>query len=718
MTIRFSLSHKLFLYFILLGIVMIAVISGFAFEQAKTALLQRTFDQLTSVRVTRQRQLERFFRDREQDLALLSQSKIIRNLALKLSAVTAENAESVIQEPFLISILPRRDYLDGLLISYPNGRLIEIKVNSGNTVCRVLKNPPRIIQQKRSEIRTNETYFFPDYIQIHDGESPALWLGRYLYHSAIERTLVILKIPVHAVNHVILDKADYRGLGETGETYAVGPDYLMRSSSRFTGYGLLNTPVFSHVVDSALAGVEGTGIITDYRGVLVLCSYGRATIGNTNWAILAEIDWNEAFYPVETFRRYLIYLSLILLGVLLVTAFAMARRITRPILRLREAVNRLRQGVYPEPVEVQSQDELGELTAGFNKMALQLKTQTEILKEREQRLRHFYNATLDGILFHHGQRIVLVNHAVTRMTGFSYESLIGKPVQEIISLITREPGNESGFFESQARRRDGSAFPVEIQNHPIEYNGTMMEVAVIRDITRRKQTEKALRQERVKRISSVIDGQEQERRRVARELHDGLGQSLVAIKLRLENAMNSPNEKIMRIVSDTLALCDTTIDEVRRISDDLMPAVMYELGFLTAIKNLCSELSKPGTLSIRCQINLADKALDERTQMYLFRIAQEALTNIVRHSRATEAELLLEENRNQIRLVVSDNGCGFDARRHAKIQSRGLHNIRTRVNLLNGTLNIGTSSENGAIIDVLIPRENGADGTNQVKNHS
>ncbi len=695
---RLSLNHKLFLYFIFLGLIIIAVVSGLMYNQAKSAILQRTFEQLTSVRAAKQRQLERFFLERRQDIGLLAHSQTTDDLTRRLHRDSSGKPRNTVNEPFLFRFLNQYPYSAGILIKPGPGPWYEIKSDSSCLHSKIFDVPPEILRTATARFSEEKVFVFQDYMKTTDTSQPSLWLGRLRMRNGSDSVFLVLTIPVMAINQVMLDNEDYKGLGQTGESYAVGPDYTLRSSSRFYGSSVYGQRVESKTIDSALAGKEGTDIITDYRGVRVLCSFGRISVGESHWAILAEIDWTEAMAPVEEFKRHLSYLSLMLAAALFITSFIMARRVTRPISRLLHAVNIMRRGDFADPVDVLARDELGELTDGFNKMAQQL-------KEREQRLRHFYDATPDGIVFHHGRRIVLVNHAITRMSGFTAAALTGRSIDDIILPDDRPALSESGFFETRAIRDDGSTFPVEIQEHPIEYDGTQMLVTVIRDITLRKKVEQDLRLARVRRISSVIDGQEQERQRVARELHDGLGQYLVAIKLRIENALDSPPEKINPILAETRSLCDTTIDEVRRISNGLMPAVLYELGFLTALHNLCAELSQPDSLMIRPRITVREVHFDERIQVYLFRIAQEALTNVVKHAGAGEAELLFHEDELFVLLQISDNGGGFDTNRVHTSQSRGLQNIRTRVNLLNGVLNIESSQISGTTIFVQVPKQ-------------
>ncbi len=140
--------------------------------------------------------------------------------------------------------------------------------------------------------------------------------------------------------------------------------------------------------------------------------------------------------------------------------------------------------------------------------------------------------------------------------------------------------------------------------------------------------------ERSMRLSSMIDGQELERQRLSRELHDGLGQSILAIKMRLERTKNASPEKTKKIMEEVQELFTNTINEVRSISNNLMPAVLNEFGLVDALTNLCREVSKSTGIEIKFKHEGPQFLIDDKINTYLYRISQEALNNIVKHSDA------------------------------------------------------------------------------------
>ncbi|MGY6153037.1 cache domain-containing protein [Paraburkholderia graminis] len=202
---------------------------------------------------------------------------------------------------------------------------------------------------------------------------------------------------------------------------------------------------------------------------------------------------------------------------------------------------------------------------------------------------------------------------------------------------------------------------------------------------------------KLKRLAQqVVESQENERARLSRELHDGISQMMVSVKLLLESALARFERSETRVpaaeaaLSTSLTRLGDTLREVRRISHALRPSMLDDLGVAAAIEQLTRELSEQSGIEIGfTQITHTHAAvLTEAVNTVLFRIAQEALTNIVRHARASNAALSLEVSNDAVALTIADNGCGFDVA-HAFVGRRsgvGLRNMRERVEALGGTL--------------------------------
>ena len=203
---------------------------------------------------------------------------------------------------------------------------------------------------------------------------------------------------------------------------------------------------------------------------------------------------------------------------------------------------------------------------------------------------------------------------------------------------------------------------------------------------------------KLKRLArQVVESQEQERARLSRELHDGISQMLVSVKLLLESALlrferapaREPDAEAA--LSTSLGRLSGTLREVRRISHALRPAMLDDLGLAAALEQLAREFDGQDGLEVRFESTInAKTSLPDMVNTVLFRIAQEALSNIARHAQATRAVLALEIAPHAVTLAITDNGRGFDA--HAALSGPtsgiGLRNMRERLDTLGGALSI------------------------------
>ncbi|UBM61285.1 HAMP domain-containing protein [Candidatus Sulfidibacterium hydrothermale] len=212
-----------------------------------------------------------------------------------------------------------------------------------------------------------------------------------------------------------------------------------------------------------------------------------------------------------------------------------------------------------------------------------------------------------------------------------------------------------------------------------------------------------LEKEKKLRLRSVLDAQEKERQRLSRELHDGLGPLLLTGKMKLENALETEIKTLKKNISEVIGLFSKTVQEIRTISNNMMPAGLKEFGLAVALENFCRQMEGNNAVKIHCHIELSKKHFDKTTDIYLFRIAQEAINNVLKHAGATEIHISLEEIEHHLYFTIVDDGCGFDSTSAENHQGNGLVNIKERVNLLNGYFELKTAPGKGTRIDIDIP---------------
>jgi signal transduction histidine kinase len=260
-------------------------------------------------------------------------------------------------------------------------------------------------------------------------------------------------------------------------------------------------------------------------------------------------------------------------------------------------------------------------------------------------------------------------------------------------------------YETEATRKNGSRFPVEVQESAIEYGGGMIKASVIRDITKRAEMEKQLLLERQKKLSWVIDGQELERQRLSRELHDGLGQSLIGLKLRIESIPDPEDSATAHTLNDLKKLFDKTIEEIRQISNDLMPAGLNEFGLINALRKLCdnTEMNAGIRVHFKAGAETAHLALSRKTNAYMYRIAQEAMNNTMKHAAASEISVEIFSDSGKLFLNIADNGKGFKFGKTHSYVGNGLYNMRERAGLLGGSFEIFSEPGKGTLVKVNVP---------------
>jgi signal transduction histidine kinase len=232
-------------------------------------------------------------------------------------------------------------------------------------------------------------------------------------------------------------------------------------------------------------------------------------------------------------------------------------------------------------------------------------------------------------------------------------------------------------------------------------------IAEKQKILQQQQIQFLERQQQVIALQSMVNGQEAERGRIAKDLHDGLGGLLSAIKMHLSTlGQQLPTISQNESFAKSLHLADTASTELRRIAHNMMPEVLLKLGLVLALKDLAQNMSSGKLLKVYVLDYGMNQRLSSTIEIMLFRIVQELLNNIIKHAMATEAHIQLNREDNRLILTVEDNGEGFDASRTFE-KSAGMQTIKERVEYLNGKLNIDSRPKEGTtiIIDLLIPSQ-------------
>ncbi len=329
----------------------------------------------------------------------------------------------------------------------------------------------------------------------------------------------------------------------------------------------------------------------------------------------------------------------------------------------------------------------------------------EQLNESESRWRSIFEHAEDIIItINKENKVVAANRALGELSpkeiiGTPYINLIPKNQKEEVSngITSVFETGRPFHFESSIHLKETEAF-YSVMVAPV-VTGTEVEMvnAIVRDITELKQSEEAI-------MSAMIEGQDNERKRIARELHDGLGQNLSAVKMSLASLEAQIKRSNVELKNDILIrmkdVINGAIQEVRNISHDLMPDLLEQFGIVSAMDEL-SEKSSGENIKITFEPIDMRGRLNSRAETGLYRITQELISNAVRHSMAQNVHIQLINHGDSVVLSVEDDGIGFDLKLRSK--GIGLKNIESRVKLMNGELDIETTPGRGTLVTVEVP---------------
>ena len=207
------------------------------------------------------------------------------------------------------------------------------------------------------------------------------------------------------------------------------------------------------------------------------------------------------------------------------------------------------------------------------------------------------------------------------------------------------------------------------------------------------------KQQEIEQLKAIMKGEERERERMSRELHDGIGGMLAAVKMNLSVVSEKQTElqnrkqldKVLQMLQDTSA-------EVRKTAHNLLPDVLTRHHLEEALMIYCEHINLSGVLDVQFQFHAAIDNLDKATELFLYRTTQELLQNIIKHAQATTAWLMIKELNNKLSIIVEDNGIGFD--QQIAHHGYGLLNLQYRVKSLHGTVNITSTAERGTTVHI------------------
>ncbi|HSC97417.1 MAG TPA: PAS domain S-box protein [Casimicrobiaceae bacterium] len=351
-----------------------------------------------------------------------------------------------------------------------------------------------------------------------------------------------------------------------------------------------------------------------------------------------------------------------------------------------------------------------------------------LLTRSEMRLRSILDSAMDAIITtDDAQNVVLFNNAAETMFGWSRAEALGAPLSRFIPERFRrthgehvarfgEAGTTSRRMGGSLRivtglRRDGEEFPIDASISQVVEGDRRFYTVILRDVTARVQTVEALRRSKdeLQELGAAAHmTREQEKSRIARELHDELGQLLTMMQMDLawcKDRKPVDNPAFAAKLDRMETLLKSTIAATRRISSDLRPLMLDDLGLVPSIEWLVENFSQ--RTGIRCELSVAqgDLGLAMPEATAVFRIVQESLTNIAKHAKATRADITIARDGDLLVVRIEDDGIGFSPDAPRKPQSFGLFGLRERASLIKADVVITSAPGAGTSVELRLPRE-------------
>jgi PAS domain S-box-containing protein len=496
-------------------------------------------------------------------------------------------------------------------------------------------------------------------------------------------------------NHLMLGQIQHSGIGARGYLLVFTTNRLILGAtdpSRIMHWlppkGVM--PLLDRRLEEKF---EGAGILVNALGVEQL-SVAR-TMATTGWIVVAAVPTKEMFAPIEDLKRW-VYLAALLISLAMaaILRFFLVRQFA-PLKAAGGAIRRMTQGEVPmAAIPVTRNDEIGELLASFNRLVtergrleqslqdeiIKRKQANEALRESRDRLEGIYLSVGEGIIsIDAQQRIVLFNSAAERIFGYAAAEMIGQPVSVLLpERFRRLHGEQIRSFDSAGQtkramgayglvnglRRCGEEFPLEAAVSQSGISPNKLFTVILRDITERRRAEQ-LREQLMRQLELLsvrfATAQEEERGKIAYELHEELGQELTALKFYLQMlgpASSGSEAKTPR--EQALAVAVHATERVRKLVLDLEPPELADFGLHAAVPTYCQRQAVAGGWNLHIDSPTPDIRAPRAVERACFSVLQEGLSNVLNHAQATEVWVDLYQDAGELELMIRDNGIGFD----------------------------------------------------------
>ncbi len=414
----------------------------------------------------------------------------------------------------------------------------------------------------------------------------------------------------------------------------------------------------------------------------------------------------------------IVSLGVILLVIVTVGGFLFIKKLTGPISILLASTKKVGEGEFGTIAKVDSNNEINELAESFNSMVKTLKKTTIS--------RNYYDNILENmiellIVIDSTGRIETINQKAINLLGYKNKELRNSKIEKLFMAPsqTDNPDSESKELELEAisnqemtlLSKKGEQIPVLVSTSILNNNkGEIAQyILVARDLTERKAMYQKLEKERKEKQIAINDAHEEEKFRIAIDLHDGLGQILTATSYSFQNYFGERSDgdpEYQKSVENVQSMLDTAIIESKNIAHNLIPIALKDFGLVVAINNLLEQANQKSEIKFSFDTFNYTTRINQKLEKAIFRIFQEAMNNIIKHSKAKNASFQINKYDDTLVIVIEDDGIGFDFNKKNtsnKLNGIGLIGMQERIMAFNGDFTINTKPNAGTEILIELP---------------
>lgn len=457
-----------------------------------------------------------------------------------------------------------------------------------------------------------------------------------------------------------------------------------------------------------------------HKNIIVVINNG---IGATEMLVVeTEVEIDEFIQINNTAVRHstitIISLGFLLLIIVTIGGILFIKKLTTPISLLLHSTKKVQKGKFNTTVEIDTNNEFKELAESFNAMTKTL--------EKTTISRNYYDSILKNmieplIVTDSKGKIKTINQIALNLLNYNTEELLDSSLDILFYYDSAKDMSKTIFKELEQKSisnserilltKEGKQIPVLVSTSTMnkKEGKVFRHIIVAHDLTEKKQIELKLDKERKEKSIAINDAHEEEKFRIAIDLHDGLGQILTAVSYAFQNFFgqnNSGNSEYQKNVNTVQSQIDAAIRESKNIAHNLIPIALKDFGLVVAINNLIEQVNQSSEIKFKFSTFNYKERINEKPEKAIFRIFQEAINNIIKHSKANNASFQINKYDDAIVLSIEDDGIGFDLNEKTKsnkLEGIGLIGMRERILAFNGNLTINTEPNVGTEILIEIP---------------